>query len=434
MAAVRRTSTTGGGWGSVNWTGGIPPVSADTVTLAQPGTITITHSIGTDAVASLTGSDLLSVTGGSLAVTGTTSLTGGLSINTATLTLGGISQIAGGFAFGSGHLVVSGSTTVSGTATVGNGTIDGTGTLTTTGTTTTGGQSFLSGGMTWLNQGVLAVTNQLVLGSSTTSANLINAATGTLQLGYNIDAVRTYSNTISGQQVETVHGTLSNAGLLQVTGSNSYIGTVLNESGTMSLGANSINLAGGGSLGGNVTGTGTIYLEGGAFSLNGPTVASVAHLVLAGGTINVAVGQTLSSLDVRDGTIDGAGTLATSGATTSNFSNITLGGGMTWNNSTSFTMYNSSLKDATGSATFNNLASGTLTLNGSISSGTFVNAGLINVGNSVNRGGGLSVINAALFSSGTISKRARSRSPLARSSPSAATHRSPPPRTRRPAS
>ncbi len=421
MAAITWGNTgIGGDWDTAaNWTGGALPAAADTAILNQAGNVTVVHGIGTDAVAALTASDPFSVTGGLLTVAGPASLTGGLSVSGGTLTLGGTSQISAGFNLTGGHIVVSASTTVSGLATIGYGTIDGTGTLTTTGTTTIAGQPLLDGGMTWVNQGTLAGTASLLIGSPTAAANFTNAAGGTFNLGGSITGYTTSSTNAAGQRVVTSSGTLSNAGLLQLTslaGAGGHgVNVVVNESGMIALGSDSLYLYAGGRIGGSVTGTGAIYLQQGTFTLNGPTVAATAKLVLQGGTVDVAAGQILSSLGVTYGTIDGAGTLATSGATTNNLSNVTLGGGLAWNNSASVaTSGPLILSDVTGSATFDNLAGGTLALTGPVSSGTLVNAGLLNVTDTglnglpnvanaaISRLRGV-VISSTLVDSGTIS-------------------------------
>ena len=407
-------TASGGDWDTAaNWTGGALPQAADTAILQQPGLVTVVHGVGTDAIAALTAIDPLSVTGGILTVAGAATLAGGLSVGGGTLALGGASQISAGFNFTGGHIVVSGSTTVSGLATIGYGTIDGTGTLTTTGATTVNGQPLLNGGMTWVNTGTLANTGRLQLGSSTAAASLVNAAGGTINLGADITAGSTTSYTAAGQPIVTHYGTLSNAGLLQLTSlagvTNRFTNAVFNESGTLSLGSNNLYVDAGGSIGGSVTGTGTLYLEGGTFTLNGPSVAT-AKLVLVGGIVDLAAGQTLSSLGVSYGTIDGAGTLVTSGATANTVSAVTLGGGLTWNNSGSVTSNRIILGDAAGAATFDNLAGGTLTLAGTVSSGgtsaTLVNSGVITVGNgaaNLFEFSGVSTISSTLLESGTIS-------------------------------
>ena len=105
-ATVEWISTTSGDWNvGSNWSTGAVPTSNENVIIDVPGaTPTITISSGTQSVLSITASDPLSITGGSLIVAANSTIGGGLSMTGGTL-----------IANGSGTLfTVTGTTTVSG--------------------------------------------------------------------------------------------------------------------------------------------------------------------------------------------------------------------------------------------------------------------------------------------------------------------------------
>ena len=99
-------STSSGNWNvASNWSTGLVPTANSIVVINVPGaTPTVTISSGTQSVLSLTATDPLSITGGSLTVGGDSAISGGLTMTGGSLT-----------ASGSGiSLTVTGTTTISG--------------------------------------------------------------------------------------------------------------------------------------------------------------------------------------------------------------------------------------------------------------------------------------------------------------------------------
>ncbi len=103
---VEWTSTTSGSWNvGSNWSTGAVPTSNEAVIIkVQGATPTITISSGSESVLSITASDPLSISGGSLTVAANSTIGGGLSMTGGSLTASG-SGVA---------LTVTGSTTVTG--------------------------------------------------------------------------------------------------------------------------------------------------------------------------------------------------------------------------------------------------------------------------------------------------------------------------------
>src|SRR5689334_16539364 len=72
LSAVSWINASGGSWNvTANWSGNAVPRASDDVTIDLPGTVTITHSAGSDTIHSLTSQESLSLSGGTLTVTGT---------------------------------------------------------------------------------------------------------------------------------------------------------------------------------------------------------------------------------------------------------------------------------------------------------------------------------------------------------------------------
>jgi len=116
-----------------NWSSGAIPVAADNVcigTAFSGSTITIgSLAAANQTIASLTSSAAITFAGGPLTVTGATSFSGALNVNSGTLTLSsggqlGVTHIAGGTLTDNGALTLSGATTLS------SGTLTGSGNIT----------------------------------------------------------------------------------------------------------------------------------------------------------------------------------------------------------------------------------------------------------------------------------------------------------------
>jgi hypothetical protein len=116
LSAVSWTNANGGDWDTAsNWSTGSLPGPADDVSITIAVSNPITHSSSTDSVHSLTCTDPLTISGGSLSLAAASTITG------TTLTLSG------------GTLTGAGNLTISGTGAVlnwGNATLGGTGTTT----------------------------------------------------------------------------------------------------------------------------------------------------------------------------------------------------------------------------------------------------------------------------------------------------------------
>jgi parallel beta-helix repeat protein len=95
----------------VNWSDDQIPGAGEDVSINLAGSFTIQYSnaAGTSTIHSLTGSDSLSISGGSLAVSGSSSLGGDLSIDGGSLTLGSSSTLSGPLSLGGGTLNIHGS-------------------------------------------------------------------------------------------------------------------------------------------------------------------------------------------------------------------------------------------------------------------------------------------------------------------------------------
>jgi len=133
---------TDGDWSvTSNWSNNKLPTASNSVTLSSPHAHTVTHSIGTDAINSLTSTtDTLAMTGGSLSITTNSAIGGGLA------------QTGGVLSFKGGASTVS-SLTLNDTGEI---TLAKTATLTATGSVTMG----LGITVRFQDQGLLLPTGQ----------------------------------------------------------------------------------------------------------------------------------------------------------------------------------------------------------------------------------------------------------------------------------
>jgi hypothetical protein len=334
----------------------------------------VLNNAGTLTVASgdsFTINNLLANTGtisgaGALSVDGTATLSPGSVVsiaeiglyNSSTLNIGTALTYAGFFNdqgysgttlnLGANALSLTGTATFGGVN--GDAYVDGSGTLSLSGTTTiTQANAGLEIGGTeaLVNTGTLTQAGGLQIGDGSGNiATVVNSATGTWKLGT--------SNTIStGNDASS---SFSNAGLVTNigTGNTERINAVFNNTGTLNdtSAGSTIALAGGGSIGGTLSGAGEVDFDnGGTYTLATGTALSVASigvynngtdLTLAGaasyaGTLTEGVGATinlsakaakltLSGQDSLDGSITGAGTLALSSGGVLIADNLTIGG------------------------------------------------------------------------------------------------------------
>ncbi|WP_186238331.1 autotransporter domain-containing protein, partial [Burkholderia gladioli] len=335
---------------------------------------------------------------------GTITGTGGLvKAGTGSQTLGADSTYSGGTTLGGGTLVVgsngalgSGALTVSGpatldtsaavtlnnavnlgnTATIGGsqdltlaGTVSGTGGLVKDGNAalTLSGSNTYSGGTT-LNGGSLALGNaqalgtgaltvnggSLLLGSTTlTLGSLDGAAGGTIDTGsggLNVAGGGTYGGALTGAGSLTKSGT----GTLTLTGDNSYAGGTTIAGGTLQVGNGGTS----GTLAGNVANAGSLVFNRSDDTSFGGTVSGTGSLTQAGsGQLTLTGASTLSGpTTVAAGTLNVAGSLAQSTVTVMNGGTVTgtgtIGGLVVGNGATAAASQPGSSLNVGGNLTF----------------------------------------------------------------------------------
>src|SRR6478736_2236593 len=97
LAPISWINPAGGSWNvAANWSGGTVPTASDDVTIDLPGALTITHSSGTDTVHSLTSQESLTLSGGTLTVTGTVQGSGSITMSGGTLGSATVQQLMKG--------------------------------------------------------------------------------------------------------------------------------------------------------------------------------------------------------------------------------------------------------------------------------------------------------------------------------------------------
>jgi hypothetical protein len=438
MATVSWAISASGDWATAaDWSGGVPPGMADSVTLPGAGGAVVTHSVGADTITQLTAAGALAITGGTLAVTGGAAFDAALSLSGGALALSGATNTASGAVSLDGgadlRLAAHARLTIAGALTVGQATvissaatIEGAGTFLTQGATSLADNYrilTIGGGAQWVNTGTvtdgMAITVGTTLGAT---ASIVNSATGVFDLI--TDAIGISSAEVLANGTYALGGsTFANAGVLEKTGGTgtSSIQSYLSNTGQIVVSSGELDLLGGGGLGGTLSGGGTLSMVAGSFALNGLQVTTGTALTLAGGRLALALKQAVSMVGLSSGTIDGRGTLTTAGTTTLapggvNQSILTVGGGARLANSG--TLFLSSgvitMGDASGeSGSLANATGGVIDLTGDssiadngsfvgsnyvLATSTFTNAGLLEK----TGGTGTSDIGSFLSSSGTI--------------------------------
>jgi hypothetical protein len=307
----------------------------------------------------ITGAGQLAITGGTATLgTGTVLSVASLDLAGGLLNIGTKLTYAGAFTDTdtNGGSLSLGSNAVSLTGSVAlnayNGSIDitGSGTLSLSGATSTAsnfGNTVIVGGTETLsNSGSFTQGGNFQIGDASGAlAKVVNSATGT----WNIS---TANNIAVGTDVSS---SFTNAGLFENTGSGNapVVDALFNNTGTIEAVAasTSIILADGGSLGGTLSGAGTIDLAGGTFTVASKAAISVASLEIAGNGTSVTFGTTTklgitftqlggSTIDLAGtatelgltgasslaGTVTGTGYVAVSSTSTSSVDGLTLAG------------------------------------------------------------------------------------------------------------
>ena len=306
--STARATTLNGGGGTFNTASGT--------------TLTHTGTIGGAGGLTKTGAGTLTLTGNNL-YSGGTAINGGTVSVAADANLG---NAAGMLDFGGGTLQTTGSFSTSRATTLnaGGGTFE-----TASGTTLThGGAIGGTGGLTKTGTGTLILSgNNLYSGGTTVSGGILQGTTSSLQGNILNNANVTFNQATAGTYAGVMSGsgslTKSGAGTLILTGTNTYSGGTTVSGGilqgnTTSLQGNILNNAsvvfnqtGTGTYAGNMSGTGSLALQGGGVltltgnnTYTGPTTVTGSGLVVNGSLASTVTLDADSSLG-GSGTIGG---------------------------------------------------------------------------------------------------------------------------------
>jgi Ca2+-binding RTX toxin-like protein len=354
--------------------------------------------------------------------------------DSASLTLGGDFTYGGNFTetFGTTINLAGRTLTLSGPVNLynqnfGTPTINGSGTLATKGATTANVFT-LGGSVNWVNTGVVTQNGQNQIGDGGSSAaKFTNQSGASFNIANDTNLVRgsaatssfvnvgTFAKTGgSGSSVISVNvvdtGTISVAsGTLEFTSANNSFGGAISGAGQFALGAGSVNtLAAGASvtvanfglydsanltLGGNIAYAHN-FSEGFSTTIN-----------LAGHTLSLSGAVNFYNQNFGTPTVNGSGTLATSGTTTINY--FVLGGSVNWSNTGTISEI-ATLEIGDGSAsaaTFTNGAAGHFNFvnDSGITRGTAATSSFTNAGAFAKTGGtGKSVVGVNFNNSGSV--------------------------------
>ena len=389
MATISWINAIGGSWNNAaNWSGGALPGPSDDVVIDVAGVNTITHSSGIDTIRSLTSQEIVTLSGGTLKVTGAVQGAGTITLAGGTLADAVVQQVimattAGGTLSGvtlTGDPVQTQPTLLDLTAVAGAN-VSVAGGLTLNNTTVALGNSSGSYGILRFSDAnsVLDGTNGSVVFSnlSNSHANTLqqNLAGGTLTIGpgitihggsgsigynpniggpANVVVINQGSILADSAGTLTVNGTnwsnsgalqAAGAGVLSLAGSWSNTGLLGELNATLNLGGtfSTASLGGFSRTGGIVNLTGALNNAGSTLALNATTGSwNLAGGTIAGGTVTVTGDSRLIGTNLG-GTFSGGVTLqgdplltqpqvldltAAAGA------NVSVAGGLTLNNTT----------------------------------------------------------------------------------------------------
>jgi hypothetical protein len=439
-SAVFWTNSAGGSWSTPsNWSTGALPGPNDDVFIEVGGSAVITHSSGNDSIRSLTSSNALTVSGGTLNLNTTSYIFNTLLLSGGTLTgrgdLGivGLFSWTGGTMSGLANTYAYGDISISGNSgktltartvnAYGTTTVTGTGSLSVNGNAVWNswpGATFIVQSDTNINGGPATFNNdgtiikQTTSGMTTFGIALVNTGAVDIQSGtLNLNGADTHTGTLTveagatlqfggGTQSLRAGSSVSGAGNVSFSGANVTVFGTYSITGNTTLSGGSANFdvdltlptltLSGGSLGGNgtVTVTGLLTWNGGTMNGGGRTEA------LGGITIG---GNGDKMLSAR--ILDNIGT-----ATWLGTGNIPFSGGAVWNNlaGSSFLDNNTSANASFGGSgtTFNNAGTFTKAANNAV---TFINALIYNSG-TVDAQVGTINFNGGADSSGAITAEA----------------------------
>ena len=330
--------------GTLDLNGGGTDTGPDTFSVAAAATLGFdggTHNL--DASSSVSGAGTIEFGGN-----GTTNFAAG-----ATYNVSGITTVDGGTANFSGAATTA-------TLTQSAGTLTGTGTVTVSGQTTwTGGT--MSGTGSTVADGGLAITVPSTNALNLTNRTLSNAAAATLsgsfflEVGNNAVIDNLGSGTFDVQDAAGIRtgvfisgpATFLNQGILTKStgaGTTTIINTGLNNDGTLSVLAGTLDLNGGGTDTGpdsfSVAAAATLGFDGGTHNLDASSSVSGAGTIEFGGngTTNFAAGATynvsgITTVDGGTANFSGAATTATltqSSGTLTGTGTVTVSGQTTW--------------------------------------------------------------------------------------------------------
>ncbi len=305
-AVINWMNPAGGDWDTgANWSGGVVPGASDQAEINEPGAVTITHSKNTtDHVESVSAIDPITLSGGSLTVTGAFGDSSAVTLSGGTL---------------------SGATVPAGTSMSGNGTLTGV-TLAGTVNDSAGGTLTITDGLT-LSNGVVELGQSASLDFAGTQTF---GGTGDVKFTDNFFDGTSLGETGANDVLTVGAGVTVLA--LPGSGSTAAMGTIADENtgssivldGTVSAAASGATiLIDGGDGGGTWTNLGTIEsVSGGTLVLGQPstpntwsnsgTITATGATVDLGGTFSTAA---LGTFDRSGGTVYLTGTLNNSGAT-----------------------------------------------------------------------------------------------------------------------
>ncbi|ANL30128.1 phosphatidic acid phosphatase protein (plasmid) [Rhizobium phaseoli] len=409
--SIEWINASGGNWAVAgNWSTGQLPSAQDDVLVPLPTGATVDLPSSDTSIARLvqSGGGRLSLSGGSLSVTNSTTVAGTFVLAGGTFSPNGSSTF-GRLEQSNGLLTTNNTVTVSGPSTLSGGTQGGPGT-----TFANGGAEFtstgfgLDGGRTLRLGATSAATGTFVqlglnasnpqTGLSETGSGILTIANGATFNDQTTDSgLYIYTNNF-GTDDDGSTAAVNNQGTFIKSGSaaTSTILAVFNNSGTVDVQSGILDLFSGGTdVGATYKGVGTVRFSGGTRTLNAASSITTANVVFSGGTTTVngtyaasgsttvsggtatlAGAATMGALVQSGGFIGGGGTLNVSGAST-------LSGGTQGGPGTTF---------ADGGAEFISTGFGldggrTLRLGGtSTATGSYVQLGL----NASNPEGGLS--------------------------------------------
>ena len=325
----------------------------------------------------------------------TFTLIGGNPISTATLgTPTWAANLSGGLIkLGSGALALTASNTYAGTTTVTTGTVQ-------VGLDSAGSVGAITSGP--VGTGTLALNGGAISSNSTTPHTLLNPVTfvGNAGLG---DATNTGKLTFSanadlGAGIRTLtvasaaefDGVLSNAGgltkagagTLTLTGSNTYAGTTTVTAGALQIGLDSAGAVG--AITSGPVGTGTLALNGGAFSSNSATPHTLLNPVIFGGSITLGDASNTGKLTFGANADLGTGTY-----TLTTLSDVAFLGSLT--DTANLVKAGAGTMTLTGSSSYSGytqVSAGKLLVD---NGGNIANTSYINVGNNNGDNGALTV-------------------------------------------